>query len=225
MNECMRRGLAGLSSALGRGWIAPPGFAFLASWLIALLPSVAPAQDGPPATVELRFGGTTVVMDWTLILAIGGRGKRDLLPAEAFDIDPDGPVAIELPPEVLASFSPPCDAIRQALLLHRITPAIADNPLLRGYRAASSEFRGISRLEAPSGRSVLDLYQFDADDLRDYRGEPATFYQSTVTIDLGMQLTRDLRLRLATSAKPCFFERGETFARQLRRFVASRIKN
>jgi hypothetical protein len=182
------------------------------------------AQGGSADTTELHFGGTTVMLDRNLIRGVGKIAKSGLGATREFDVSPDGPVSVALPEEVLVSFSPPCEPITQILMSHATVPPVSQQPLFSDLRATSIQIGNISRLESPSGSSSLELYQFDPDDLRDFYGKQITFYQSAPLIRMGIQLTHDLRVELATSARQCFFERGETFTRQLRSFVLSTVK-
>jgi hypothetical protein len=183
------------------------------------------AQDLPADAVELRFGATTVVLDRTALLSVAGRGKSDLGTTQKFDISPDGPASVALPSQVLAGFSPPCEPITRILMQHRTVPPILRQTTFRHLRPTSVQIPGISRLEPPSGSSILELYQFDSEELRDFWGEQITFYQGAPLIRMDIQFTRDLQVSLATSARQCFFERGEVFARQLRSFVTSQIRS
>jgi hypothetical protein len=223
-----RLGVSAYQSILGR-------MSFEENFLSAKLPlcalafltvSAPPsfAQDVLSDAIELHFGATTVVLDRNSVLGVGGLGKFNLGNAQKFDISPDGPVTVALPPQVLISFSPPCEPITEILMLHGTVPPITRQPLFSGYRPTSTKIGGVSRLEPSSGHSILELYRFDSDDLRDFWGEQITFYRSAPLIQIGIQFTRDMRVRLAISARQCFFERGETFMRQLRSFVLSTVK-
>jgi hypothetical protein len=209
-----------------------PYFRFLLSCFLVAVAVVAFqgagclfAQDLPADAVELRFGATTVVLDRNALLSVAGRGKSDLGTTQKFDISPDGPASVALPSQVLTGFSPPCEPITRILMQHRAVPPILRQDLFRNLRPTPIQIGGISRLEPPSGSSILELYQFDSDELRDFWGEKITFYQGPPLIHMDIQVTRDMRLALATSARQCFFERGEIFARQLRSFVISKIKS
>jgi hypothetical protein len=192
-----------------------------------VLQSVCPssAQDLPSDTIDLHFGATTVVLERNALLSVAGRGKSDLGNTQKFDISPDGPASVALPSQVLTGFSPPCEPITRILMQHRAVPPILRQDSFRNLRPTPIQIGGISRLEPPSGSSILELYQFDSEELRDFWGEKITFYQGAPLIHVDIQVTRDMRVALATSARQCFFERGEIFARQLRSFVISKIKS
>jgi hypothetical protein len=200
---------------------------FLAACAVAALlgPGLSFAQDLPADAVELRFGATTVVLDRNALLSVAGRGKSDLGSTQKFDISPDGPASVALPPQVGMGFSPPCEPITRILMQHRAVPPILRQTTFRHLRPTSIQIAGISRLEPPSGSSILELYQFDSEELRDFWGEQITFYQGAPLINMGIQFTADMRIELATLARQCFFERGEVFARQLRSFVISQIRS
>jgi hypothetical protein len=183
------------------------------------------AQDLPADAVELRFGATTVVLDRNDLRSVAGRGKSDLGNRQKFDISPDGPASVALPSQVLTGFSPPCEAITSILMQNRAVPPILRQTMFLNLRPIPIQIGGISRLEPPSGSSILELYQFDSEELRDFWGEQITFSQEAPLIHLDIQVTRDLRIVLGTSARQCFFERGEVFARQLRSFVLSKIRS
>jgi hypothetical protein len=78
---------------------------------------------------------------------------------------------------------------------------------------------GISRLE----KIALDLYEFTSPDLRDFWDEPITFYDTRVTLDAGIQLTRDLRIRFVALSHACFFREGAGIVRQSGAAVRARI--
>ncbi len=178
------------------------------------------ANDVPPRTTEIHFGATTIAVDSYLVLSVGGKslpGTR-----REFDISNDT-VQVALPPQVLASFSPPCEAVPSILMIRGALARRADNSLYGGLQPRKTDFQGISQLEPASGHALLELYQFDSDQLRDFWGDQIDFYKSGPLIRLKLQVTRDLRIELGTSAKQCFFERGETFVTQLRAFIFSAI--
>ena len=185
----------------------------------------ARADELPPNSVEISFGETTVRLDSGLLLGVGGVAKSLLGSKRKFDMPVGSPAQVALPKQVLASFSPPCEAISSILMIHGAFPSRADNPLYAGLRPHKTNFEGISKLEAANGRPLLDLYQFDSDHLRDFWGDQIDFYKSGTLIRLNVQITRDLRVELGTSANECFFERGEIFVTQLRAFIVRVIKS
>ncbi len=138
----------------------------------------ARADELPPNTLEIDFGETTVILDSSLLLGVGGVAKSGLGAKRKFDIPVGTPVQVALPTRVLASFSPPCEAISSILMIHGVLPSRADNPLYAGLQPHKTKFQGISELEADGGRPLLDLYQFDSDRLRDFWGDQIDFYRS-----------------------------------------------
>ena len=126
---------------------------------------------------------------------------------------------------MLASFSPPCETIPSILIVHGTLPRRADNPLYSGLQSRKIRFNDISKLEPASGRPLLDLYQFDSNQLQDFWGDQIDFYKSGPLIRVKIQITHDLRIDLGTSATECFFERGEVFITQLRAFIFGIIKS
>lgn len=181
------------------------------------------AEDVPPRAIEFHFGQTTVTLDRELVL--GSVAKSLLRTRQELDIASNDAVQIALRPQILASFSPPCEAIRTAFLVHETLPRRADRRLFSGLHPKEMRFEGISKLEPASGAPLIELYQFDSDQLRDFWGDPISFYKAGPLFRLDLQITRDLRVELGTSATDCFFERGSVFAMQLRAFILSRIKS
>lgn len=107
---------------------------------------------------------------------------------------------------------------------------VQSEPIVRqrlfvNYTRSETEFRDISRLMPPSGRPRLDLYQFDATDLKDYWGEQITFYRQPPMTHVKIQLTHDVQMRFAATVERCFFECGEATIRHLISFVNSKVKN
>jgi hypothetical protein len=77
--------------------------------------------------------------------------------------------------------------------------------LFSGLHPQETSFEGISKLEPASGSPLIELYQFDSDQLRDFWGDPISFYKAGPLFRLDLQLTRDLRIELGTSATDCLF--------------------
>jgi hypothetical protein len=189
------------------------------------LATVSPAEALQLNTTELHFGETTVQLDSDLLLGVRGVAKSVLGTKREFDVADNDTVQVALPTQVLASFSPPCEAVRSILMIRGALPRRVDNPLYNGLRPRKTDFQGISQLEPASGRSLLELDQFDSDRLRDFWGDPIDFYRSGSLIRLKLQVTRDLRIELGTSATDCFFEKASVFVTQFRAFVLGTIKS
>lgn len=114
--------------------------------------------------------------------------------------------------------------IGQVVLINQTIEPIVRQRLFLDYTPTSTEFRGITQLRPPSGRPILDLYQFEASDLKDFWGEQITFYREPPTTNVKIQLTRDAHLRVPATAERCFFERGEATIRQLISVINGKIK-
>jgi hypothetical protein len=100
----------------------------LASFVIPLT-IAARADDLPPNIVELGVGETKAMLDDSLLLGVGGVAKSLLGARRKFDISVGSSAQIALPTQVLASFSPPCEAIPSILMIHGSLPSRAGNPL------------------------------------------------------------------------------------------------
>jgi hypothetical protein len=190
-----------------------------------VLPTATCAQDVPPNMIEVHFGKTTVVLNRELVLGVRGVARSLLGANPEFNIPSNATVQVALPPQVLASFSPPCETIPSILLVHRTLPWRADNPLYDGLQSHKTTFRGFSKLEPTGGRPLIELYQFDSNKLQDFWGDQIDFYKSGPLIREKIQITHDLRIDLGTSAMECFFEREEIFILQLRAFIVGVIKS
>lgn len=129
-----------------------------------------------------------------------------------------------LPAQLLASFSPPCESIPSIYMVAGKLPPRSQQSLFAGLEPRKTSFQGISKLGSANGPPLVELYQFDSDQLRDFWGDPVDFYRSGSLNRLKLQVTRDLRIELGTSAEKCFFERGEIFVTQLREFIFSTIR-
>ncbi|MGX1167937.1 hypothetical protein AB7M16_004203 [Bradyrhizobium sp. USDA 372] len=177
-------------------------------------------QEPQSSLLELRFGATTIVVEKKTINWISGYQKKpDQLTESTITVPNNGSVFFTPPFEV-----PRCLEIGQVLLTHQTIEPTVRQPLFVDYTPMASEFRGISQLRPPSGRPILDLYQFEASDLKDFWGEQITFYREPPTINVRIQLTRDTHLRVPATAERCFFEQGEATIWQLISFVTGKIK-
>jgi hypothetical protein len=203
-------------------WLLLPKL-LLACAVFGLPTAIALAEDMPPRAIEVHFGQTTLTLDRELVL--GSVARSLLRTRQELDIESNDAVQVALPPKILASFSPPCEAIRSAFLVHETLPRRADRRLFSGLHPKETSFEGISKLEPASGAPLIELYQFDSDQLRDFWGDPISFYKAGPLFRLDLQVTSDLRVQLGTSASDCFFKRGSVFAAQLRAFILSRIKS
>jgi hypothetical protein len=180
--------------------------------------------DEARASIALQFGATTLVIPKSALLSVGSRGKDRLAAVESIDVAADESAFMAVPPGVLASFSPPCGEIGQVVLLHATVPPIVRQPLFRSYKPAVMDIEGVSRLVPDHGPQLLDLYQFDANDLRDFWGEKIVFYKSSRTMHVNFQFQRQLRVSVTAFNERCFFERGETLMKRLISFLIDAVK-
>jgi hypothetical protein len=91
--------------------------------------------------------------------------------------------------------------------------------------AVPTQFPDISRLISSNAkRAVLDWYQFEADDLRDYWGDKQSFANGDPTIILAIQIARNVAIRAAPNADGCFYRDGVALTRHIRDFVLSRLQ-
>jgi hypothetical protein len=189
------------------------------------LATASPAETLQLNTAKLHFGETTVQLDNDLLLGVRGVAKSVLGTRREFDISDNETVQVALPTQVLASFSPPCEAVRSILMIRGALPRRVDNPLFNGLRPRKTDFQGISQLVPANGLPLLELYQFESDQLRDFWGDQISFYKSGPLLRLKLQISRDLRIDLGTSATDCLFEKASVFVTQLRAFVLGTIKS
>lgn len=178
----------------------------------------SPAQEAQSGLLELRFGATSIAFERSEINWVSGHGK----PSSS-----DWTLTVERNASVF--FTPPfgipaCMDIGQVVLINQTIEPIVRQRLFLDYTPTSTEFRGITQLRPPSGRPILDLYQFEASDLKDFWGEQITFYREPPTTNVKIQLTRDAHLRVPATAERCFFERGEATIRQLISVINGKIK-
>jgi len=194
----------------------------LALQIMLIAPAPAAAQTAK--TIELRFGTTVVTLDRALVLSVGNVSITPGLTQTQFTVSSDGSVAIKVPTELLNSFSPPCEPVVDAVLESATVPSIKRQSLFAGLQTTEKLTGNISRLQFPSKRTVLNLYEYDAPDLKDFWGEQIAFFQTGRLVRVDVQVTRELRLVFSTSARECFFDRSEVFVRNLRSFILSKIK-
>ncbi|MCK1358101.1 hypothetical protein [Bradyrhizobium sp. 199] len=178
------------------------------------------AEDASRSLMSLHFGETTIVFEKKTLNWISGYQKRPDQLAES---------TINLRNNASVFFTPPfaipaCLEIGQVVLSYETIAPILRQPLFISYAPTATEYQGISQLKPPSGRPVLDLYQFEASDLKDFWGQQITFYREPPTTNVKIQLTRDTHLRVPATTGRCFFERGEATIRQLISSISDKIK-
>jgi hypothetical protein len=188
--------------------------------LLAAFCERSTAEEANSSLMSLHFGETTIVFERKTINWISGYQKRPDQLSESTIILSNNASVFFTPPFAI----PACLEIGQVLLTYQTVEPILRQRLFLDYTPTATEFRGISRLMPPSGRPILDLYQFEASDLTDFWGEQITFYREPPTINVKIQLTRDAHMRVAATAGRCFFESGEATIRHLILFVRSKIK-
>ncbi|MBB4382953.1 hypothetical protein [Bradyrhizobium sp. SBR1B] len=194
-------------------------WAVSANTLVLAAPiDLSAAQEAQSGLLELRFGATTFAFERGEIGWVSGHGKPDRS-VPTLTVARNASVFFKPPFDI-----PACLDIGQVVITNQTIEPIVRQRLFLGYTPAVTEYRGISQLRPPSGRPILDLYQFEASDLKDFWGEQITFYRESLATDVKIQLTRDTHLRVAATAERCFFERGEAAIRQLISFVIGKIK-
>ncbi|MEW6643086.1 MAG: hypothetical protein AB1586_21460 [Pseudomonadota bacterium] len=198
----------------------------------AILPAViwwgvvqsASAEVSGSDTVELHFGQTKLVLESKYLGAVNGVSKSSLMGKRVFDVANDTTVRVILPPSVNAVSGPPCGGTTSVLLTEGAISPRAKNPIFDGATPRKTELTGLSVLAPIRGLSDTTVYQFDSDDLKDYRGDQLVLFVSPPFVRFRAQITGDLWSDLGSNAN-CFLPGSEAFAIRMLKFIRDRIKS
>jgi hypothetical protein len=179
------------------------------------------AQKLTEGSAALNFGATTVRLSRSEVLSLGDVAN-EFSSEGNYVVKPNDSVFIRLPADISLSLGKACDPISEMSLNYFSLPARKMLPLFNNLYATKTEFDQISKLDPATS---LELFEFESPELRDVWGDQITFYRSPPLINVQFQITPDVRLRVTTSAKQCFFQNGAKFVQQLRAFAFTIIRH
>jgi hypothetical protein len=193
------------------------------------------AQARQDAMVKLLFASTSLTIERGLI---DYQSSPRQLSRVAWSAAPEYEVSYRdviallldetIPPEL------PCRQHLKATFLKLRQPV--DLPpiphIFRDWEQVRMENPEIVKFITPSGGSEkIDYYQFESDDLRNYRGEKQAFIDakdvfpdtpSVILVDIIIHPEINMRVRF--SSRECFLREGPALTRRIRQFVLSRMR-
>jgi hypothetical protein len=180
--------------------------------------------------IRFHFGESTISLERALIRAQPQPlrlPQETWLAATYYQMQKGQQVYFHLPLGDSLPASSTCRKLNDLSLEYRTLPARGsegDRNRLDLLRPAPTSYPDISKLEtSPNRRAVLDWYQFERDDLRDYRGDKQSFINREATVLMDIQLVPDVLVTAAPSADGCFFRDGVALTRHIRNFLLERL--
>jgi hypothetical protein len=184
--------------------------------LIAI-PHSSSAQEG--RTIELQLGDTPLMIDRNLIKTVSGHSLKDIGSLSRMVIPPSGAIVLEMPRAIQDAFHPPCGTTSVVVLQNQLMLRRSENSVLNKLSPRPTKYLEISKLEDAGGYAPIELYQFDASDLRDHWNDQISFWRTSPSSRVRAQVNQDFSFDFAAGEDECFFEFSPKLVREFMKFM------